>query len=70
MVFGVTSSPFQVIQKHAELYKSEYPMSSETALKSTNMDDSMDSVTDVEKGIRLYHQLATLLNKAGMHALK
>ena len=73
VVFGVTSSPFQaqfVIQKHAELYRSEYPMASETALKSTYMDDSMDSVTDVEKGIKLYYQLTTLWNKAGMYARK
>ena len=70
VVFGVTSSPFQaqfVIQKHADLYRSEYRMASETALKSTYMDDSMDSVTGVEKEIKLYHQLTTLWNKAGMH---
>ena len=45
-------------------------MASETALKSTYMDDSMDSVQDREKGIQLYHQLAALWNKAGMHARK
>ena len=73
MVFGITSSPFQaqfVIQKHAQLHRSEYPMASETALKSTYMDDSMDSVQDEEKGVQLYHQLAALWNKAGMHARK
>ena len=73
VVFGKTSSPFQaqfVIQKHAQLYRSEYPMASETALKSTYMDDSIDSVQDDEKGIQLYHHLAALLNKAGMHARK
>ena len=41
-------------------------MAPETALKSTDMDDNMDSVTGVEKGIELYHQLTTLWNKAGM----
>ena len=73
MVFGITSSLFQaqfVIRKHAQLHKSEYPMASETALKSTYMDDSMDSVQDEEKGVQLYHQLAALWNKAGMHARK
>ena len=73
VVFGITSSPFQaqfVIQKHAQLHRSEYPMTSETALKSTYMDDSMDSVQDEEKGVQLYHQLAALWNKAGMHARK
>ena len=73
VVIGITSSPFQaqfVIQKHAQLHKSEHPMASETALKSTYMDDSMDSVQDEEKGVQLYHQLAALWNKAGMHARK
>ena len=73
MVFGITSSPFQaqfVIQKHTELFRSKYPMASETALKSAYMDHRMDSVTDVENRIKLYHQLTTLWNKAGMHARK
>ena len=73
MVFGVTSSPSQAkffIQKHAELYRSECPMALETALKSTYMDDSINSVTDMEKGTKLYHQLATLWNKAGMYVRK
>ena len=34
------------------------------------MDEGIDSVTNVEKRIRLYHQLTTLWNKAGMHARK
>ena len=46
------------------------PMASETALKSIYMDDSMDSVQDEEKGVKLYHQLAALWNKAGMRARK
>ena len=45
-------------------------MTSEIALKSTYIDDSMDSVTDVEKGIKLYHQSTALWKKAGMHAHK
>ena len=71
VVFGITSSPFQVqfvIQKHAQLHRSEYPMASEIALKSTYMGDSIDSVQDEEKGIQLCHQLAALWNKAGMRA--
>ena len=73
VVFGITRSPFQaqfLIQNHAQLHRSEYPMASKTALKSTYMDDSMDSVQDEGKGIQLYHQLAALWNKAGMHARK
>ena len=52
VVLGITSSPFQaqfVNQKHAQLHRSEYPMASETALKSTYMDDSMESVQEEER---------------------
>lgn len=73
VVFGVNSSPFQVqyvSQKHAELYKNAFPMAAETVLKSTNMDDSMDSVLNDEQGIELYNQLSQLWGKSGMHARK
>ena len=73
VVFGVTSSPFQaqfVIQKHAQLHSLEFPMAAETALKSTYMDDSMDSVPEAEDGIELYNQLTGLWKKAGMQARK
>ncbi|XP_015765556.1 PREDICTED: uncharacterized protein LOC107344425 [Acropora digitifera] len=49
VVFGVNSSPFLaqfVTQQHAETHRTEYPLAAETALKSTYMDDSMDSVAD------------------------
>ncbi len=45
VVFGVNSSPFQaqfVSQLHAKKYMNEFPMATETVLKSTYMDDSMD----------------------------
>ena len=45
-------------------------MAAETILKSTNMDDSMDSVATEEQGIELHRQLSLLLTKAGMHARK
>ena len=73
VVFGVNSSPFQaqyVSRKHAELYKNDFPMAAETVLKSTYMDDSMDSVLNDEQGIELYNQLSQLWGKAGMHARK
>ncbi|CAC5374178.1 unnamed protein product [Mytilus coruscus] len=47
VVFGVNSSPFQaqlVSRKHAEMMKDSYPRAAETVLKSTYMDDNMDSV--------------------------
>lgn len=63
VVFGVNSSPFQaqyVSQKLAGLYKNDFPMAAETVLKSTYMDDSMDSVLNDEQGIKLYNQLSQL----------
>ena len=59
-----------VAQQHALKHQSEYPLESETVLKSTYMDDSMDSVPDTETGIELYRQLSQLWALAGMHARK
>ena len=41
-------------------------MAAETVLKSTYMDDSLDSVPNAEHGIELYKQLLQLWSKAGM----
>ena len=73
VVFGVNSSPLQaqfVLQQHARQYQSTFPMAAETVLKSTYMDDSMDSIGTEEQGMTLYSELSTLLTKAGMHARK
>ena len=73
VVFGVNSSPFLaqfVIQEHARKHQSQFPLGAETVLKSTYMDDSMDSVPDKETGIDLYKQLSQLWAAAGMHARK
>ena len=73
VVFGVNSSPFLaqfVTQHHAQIHRTEYPLAAETALKSTYMDDSMDSVSNDEQGIELYKQLSQLWHGAGMHARK
>ena len=73
VVFGVNSSPFQaqyVVQQHAKALRDLYPLAAETILKSTYMDDSMDSVMTEEKGIELYNQLNQVWEKAGMHARK
>ena len=45
-------------------------MAAETVLKSTYMDDSMDSVVDESQGIKLYEELNHLWSKAGMQAHK
>ncbi|CAC5423297.1 unnamed protein product [Mytilus coruscus] len=71
VVFGVNSSPFQaqfVSRKHAEMMKDSYPRAAEAVLKSTYMDDSMDSVLNDQQGIELYNQLSQLWEKAGMYA--
>ena len=56
LVFGVNSSSFQahfVTQEHTRRYQSEFPLADETVLKSTNMDDSMDSVPDIKTAVEL-----------------
>ena len=71
LVFGVNASPFLaqfVSQYHAKLFEEVYPRAAETILKSTYMDDSMDSVENEAEGIELYKQLSELWEKAGMHA--
>ena len=73
VVFGVNSSPFRaqlVLQQHARQYQSTFPVAAETVLKSTYMDDSLDSEGTEEQGMTLYSELSTLLTKAGMQARK
>ena len=73
VILGVSSSPFQaqfVLQHHAWTYTDQYPMAAETILRSTYMDDSMDSVIDEDQGIQLHRQLSQLPTKAGMYARK
>ena len=73
VVFGVNSSPFQaqfVAQQHAQKNQSAFPLAAESVLKSTYMDDSMDSVQDVKTGIELHGQMSQLWASAGMHARK
>ena len=72
-MFGVNSSPFQaqyVVQQHAKALSDSYPLAAETILKSTYMDDSMDSVMTEAKGIELYNELNAVWDRAGMHARK
>ena len=73
VVFGVNSSPFQaqfVTQEHLQKHKEQFPMAAETILRSTYVDDSMDSISDDQTGIELYRQLPELWGRAGMHARK
>ena len=73
LVFGINSSPFLaqlVTQHHARVYEKQYPRAAEVILKSTYMDDSMDSVSSETEGIELYKELSELWDKAGMHTHK
>ena len=45
-------------------------MAAETVMKSTYMDDSMDSVVNDRQGIKLCQELNKLWSKAGMRAHK
>ncbi|XP_067653340.1 uncharacterized protein [Haliotis asinina] len=73
VVFGMNCSPFlaqYVTQEHARRSTDEHPLASETILKSTYMDDTIDSVQTVQEGIELYKDLRAVWNSAGMHARK
>jgi hypothetical protein len=73
VVFGVNCSPFlaqYVAQQNAKLHQAEFPRAAETVLKSTYMDDSLDSVADDAEAKSLYAQLAKLWSLAGMRARK
>ena len=73
VVFGVNCSPFLaqlVIQEHAKKHTDEFPMAAETVLKSTYMDDSMDSVLSEQDGVKLHEQLSELLKRADMYTRK
>ena len=59
-----------VVQENASRHQHQYPLAAETVMKSTHMDDSIDSVETVEKGIQLYKELDSLWGIAGMKARK
>ena len=53
-------------QANAEKHKNEFPMASETVLRSTYMDESMDSVAVDNQALELFSQLDKLWSRAGM----
>ena len=73
VVFGKNSAPMEaqfVAQENARRHQDVYPLAAETVLKSTYMDDSIDSVETVQDGIQLYKKLDSLWGIAGMKARK
>ena len=59
-----------VSQHHAKVHEKKYPRVEQVILKTTCMDDSMDSVTDETEGVELYKKLLKLWQKAGMQTHK
>ena len=73
IVFGKNSAPMEaqfVVQENARKHQELFPLAAETVLKSTYMDDSLDSAENDDQGIRLYHELKDLWAKANMQARK
>ena len=69
LVFGKNSAPMEsqfVGQENARRNQDRYPLATETVLKSTYMDDSIDSVENNDEGAELYRQLKALWVVAGM----
>ena len=58
-----------MIQEYAKKYADEFPMAAEIVLKSTYMDNSMDSCSE-QHGVKLYEQLSELLKQADTYARK
>ena len=47
-----------VSQHHAKVHEKQYPRAAEVILKSTYMDDSMDSVMNESEDVELYKHLS------------
>ena len=67
------SAPFRtqfVSQENARIHDEKFTLAAETVIKSTYMDDSLDSTRDNAKAVQLSHLLQGLWEKAGMKARK
>ena len=72
-VFGLNSAPVEALyvsQKNAKENQKEFPLTVETVLESTYMDNSMDSMVNEDEAMKLVQQLKELWRKAGMHTRK
>ncbi len=73
VVFGDASAPFRaqfVARENAQCHKEAFPLAAETVIKSTYMDDSLDSTRTDEEAIEFYNQLDQLWKLAGMEPRK
>lgn len=58
-----------IAQENTRRNQDCYPLAIETVLKSTSMDDSIDSVENDKEGVGQYGQLKALWGIANMHAM-
>ena len=71
VVFGKNSAPMEsqfVAQENAQRIQDHYSLATETVLKSTYMDDSIDSVENDDEGMELYRQWKALWGVTNMQA--
>ena len=57
IMFGMNAAPFEVqyvVRHNAEKHQAKYPLAAETVLKSTYIDDTMDSTETENNAIYLY----------------
>ncbi|XP_064653090.1 uncharacterized protein LOC135503445 [Lineus longissimus] len=67
-VFGDCSSPYkanQVIQKHTDSHKKDFPEAADTIENALYMDDALDSKCTPAEGRQVRRELSELLTKAG-----
>ncbi len=71
--FGSAASPcisMFTIKEHARRLREKFPRAAETVIRSTLVDDNLDSVDTVEEGKRLAAELKELYAEAGMELRK
>ncbi len=72
-VFGNTGSPFVavfVVQEHARKYLDRWPAAVDTLIRSTLIDDVLDSADTVEEARQCMRNITTILHDAGMKFAK
>jgi hypothetical protein len=73
LVFGNSSSPYlaqDIIRYHIKAHQQTYPLAAESILNSMYVDDLMDSVNSIQKGISLRREISEILAGAGFKIRK
>ena len=66
--FGIIASPFLAILTlldHAEKYIKKFPRAVEALIKSTYVDDTLDSAKTVEEAVEMFRQITVICGDAG-----